>query len=127
MIVIVIVNIIMVMIIVRVIVIVMIIVVLVIIIQHDLSSKQRDPNPKDNSLTREETSKHKGLHFTFAALLFLTKEVFVRVRVSSFAAQELLLKYAAWSYRTAYTLIEVPAIGFKLAVHIFLYVSVCCY
>ena len=33
-------------------------------------SKQRDPSPKDNSLTRKETSTCKGFHSTFAALLF---------------------------------------------------------
>ena len=32
-------------------------------------SKQRDPNPKDNSLIRKETSTYKGSHDTFAALL----------------------------------------------------------
>ena len=32
-------------------------------------SKQRDPNPKDNSLIRKVTSTYKGFHSTFAALL----------------------------------------------------------
>ena len=33
-----------------------------------LRSNQRDPNPKDNSLIRKQTST-KGFHSTFAALL----------------------------------------------------------
>ena len=33
--------------------------------------KQRDPNPKDNSLLRKETSTCKGFQYTFAAFLFI--------------------------------------------------------
>ena len=33
----------------------------------EIRSKQRDPNPKDNSLTGKETSTCKGCHSTFAA------------------------------------------------------------
>ena len=33
-----------------------------------LRSKQRHPNPKDDSLIRKQTSTYKGFHSTFAAL-----------------------------------------------------------
>ena len=36
--------------------------------RRGLRSKQRDPNPKDNSLIRKETSTYKGFHHTSAAL-----------------------------------------------------------
>ena len=36
-------------------------------------SKQRDPNPKDNSLIRKDTSTCKGFHFTFVALFTTQK------------------------------------------------------
>ena len=49
-----------------------------------ISSKHRDPNPKDNSLIRKDTSKYKGFHSTFAAL-FSYSGVSVRVRVPLFA------------------------------------------
>ena len=32
-----------------------------------ITSKQRDPNPKDNSLIRKATSTYKGFHYTSAA------------------------------------------------------------
>ena len=32
------------------------------------SANKRDPDPKDDSLTKKETSTYKGLHSTFAAL-----------------------------------------------------------
>ena len=36
--------------------------------QSFVRSKQRDPNPKGNSLVRKDTSTYKGFHSTFAAL-----------------------------------------------------------
>ena len=32
----------------------------------EIGSRQRDPNPKDNSLIRKETPTYKGLYSTFA-------------------------------------------------------------
>ena len=51
-----------------------------------IRSKQRDPNPKDNSLGWKDTSTRKAFHSTFAALLS-NSGVFVRVRVPLFATQ----------------------------------------
>ena len=51
-----------------------------------LRSKQRDPNPKDNSLLRKETSTYKGFHSTSAAL-FSYCRVVARVRVPLFATR----------------------------------------
>ena len=46
-----------------------------------LGSKQMDPNPKDNSLVRKDTSAYNnGCYSTFAAL-FSYQGAFVRVRV----------------------------------------------
>ena len=50
-------------------------------------SKQRDPNPQDNSLIRKETSTNKGFRSTFAAL-FSYYGVFVGVRVPLCAAHQ---------------------------------------
>ena len=47
-------------------------------------NKQRDPDPKDNSLVGKETSTCKGFHSAFAALLSYSG-VFLRVRVPLFA------------------------------------------
>ena len=52
-------------------------------------SKQRDPNPKDNSLIRKETSTYKGFHSTFAAWSSY-QGVVVRLRVPLFATQAFL-------------------------------------
>ena len=38
-------------------------------IKYVVGSKQRDPDPEDNSLIRQETSMYKGFHYTFAALI----------------------------------------------------------
>ena len=35
----------------------------------EIRSKQRDPNPKDDSLIRKETSTYEGFHSTVGALL----------------------------------------------------------
>ena len=51
-----------------------------------IRSKERDPNSKDNSLIRKETSTHKGFRSTFVAL-FSYSGAFVRVRVPLFATQ----------------------------------------
>ena len=59
-----------------------------------LRSKQRDPNPKDDSLIRKETSTYKGPHAMFAALLSY-QGVVVRVRVPLLATQRLLTISAA--------------------------------
>ena len=48
-------------------------------------SKQRDPNPKDDSLIGKVTSTCKGFHYTFAALY--SSSGVVRVRVPFFATQ----------------------------------------
>ena len=39
----------------------------------EIRSKQRDPNPKDDSSVRKEPSTHKGFHSAFAALFFLLR------------------------------------------------------
>ena len=49
------------------------------------SSKQRDPNPEDNSLIRKDTSTYEGSHSTFAAVLSYYGAS-VRVRVPLFAS-----------------------------------------
>ena len=55
-----------------------------------IRSKQRDPNPKGNSLVRKETSTYKGFHSMFAAL-FSYQGVVVRIRVPLFAAQRIII------------------------------------
>ena len=55
-----------------------------------IRSKQRDPNPKDNSFTRKETSTRKGFLSTVAAWLSY-EGVFVRVRVSLFATPTMVI------------------------------------
>lgn len=55
-----------------------------------IRSKQRDPNPKDNSLTRKETFTYKGFHDTVAAL-FSCEGVVVRIRVPVFATRMIIL------------------------------------
>ena len=49
-------------------------------------SKQRDPDPKDDSFVRKEPSACKGFHYTSAAS-FSHKEAFVRVRAPLFATE----------------------------------------
>ena len=36
----------------------------------EIGSKQRDPDPQDDSLIRNEPSTYKGFHYTIAALFF---------------------------------------------------------
>ena len=52
----------------------------IIMMMHTFRGKQRDPNPKDNSLVRKETPTYKGFHSTLAAL-FSYEWAVARVRV----------------------------------------------
>ena len=54
------------------------------IIFNTRKNKQRDPNPKDNPLTRKETYTYEGFHST-SATLFSYQRASVRVRVPLFA------------------------------------------
>ena len=55
--------------------------------RNNSNINSRDPNPKDNSLMREQLSTYKGFHSTLAAL-FSHEGVVVRVRVPLFATHE---------------------------------------
>ena len=66
----------------------MILMIILVVISHILliRGKQRDPNPKYNSLIRKQSSTSEGLHSTLAALCS-SQGVVVRVRVPLFATQ----------------------------------------